>query len=138
MAVAELFGGATGALVSYVPAGADQDELLDLVRMGVYFKANHIGKRPGALSRLILDCTRRAGPPYTFARLLDELSLEAARRELHGERASPVEKVDRIWELVTIHLPKQGRVQVPFATVRNHLTTAKKIIRKEFPPSPNP
>lgn len=136
--MAELFGGVTGALVRYVPKGPEQDELLGLVRMGVYFKANHIGKRPGALSRLILDCTRRAGPPYTFARLLDELSLDAARRELHGERVSPVEKVDRIWELVTIHLPRRGRVQVPFATMRNHLTRAKKIIKAEFPPSPNP
>lgn len=132
----EYFGGATGALVSYVPAGDDQDELLGLVRMGVRFKANHIGKRPGALSRLILDCTRRAGPPYTFAGLLNELALEAARRDLHGEHASPVEKICRIWALVTIHLPKQGRVQVPFATVRNHLTAAKKTIRAEFPPSP--
>ena len=114
----------------------EQNKLLGLARLGMCFKAQHIGRRPGRLSRLVLDCARRTGPPYTFVRLLDELSLEAARRELNGERASPVEKVDRIWELVTIHLPKQGRVQVPFATVRNHLTKSKKIIKAEFPPSP--
>lgn len=126
---------------AYVPmverlSGLDQDKVLGLARLGMRFKAQHIGRRPGKLSRLVLDCARRAGPPYTFARLLDELSLEAARRELNGERASPVERVDRIWELITIHVPRQGRVQVPFGTLRNRLTTAKKIIRKEFTPTP--
>ena len=128
--MSEAFCGATGALAQYVPAGPEQDELLGLVRIGIKIKRQQVGRRPGKLSRLILDCTRRAGPPYTFARLLDELSKEAARRELYGAKASPIEKIDRIWDLVTIHTKR--REQVTFATVRNHLTAAKKILSAEI------
>jgi hypothetical protein len=106
-------------------------DLTPLARLGAKFKAQQVGRRPGALSRLVLDCARRAGAPYSFAQLLDELSLEAARRELHGERASPVEKVDRIWELLTWHT-KKCRVQTPFGTVRNHLTAARKNLKAEL------
>jgi hypothetical protein len=59
---------------------------------------------------------------------LYELELEAARRELAGEKASPIEKVDRIWEVLTYHDPKKGRMQMPFGTLRNQLTQAKKQI----------
>ncbi len=72
--------------------GVEQDKVLELARLGMSFRAQHMGRRPGKLSRLVLDRTRRAGPPYTFARLLDELSLEAARRDLHGERASQLKR----------------------------------------------
>lgn len=119
---------ATGTAAQHLPPGDERDEIMVLLRLGADFRANHVGKRPGPLAHLIFDCARRAGPPYTFARLLDELELAAARRELHGVAASPVERVDRVWEQVTIHLPKQGRVQVPFSTVRNHMTKAKKIL----------
>lgn len=131
--MAEIVEDATSALVRYVPAGREQDELLGLVRLGLRFKAQQAGKRPGTLSRLILSCARHAGPPYRFEQLLDQLELCAARRELNGEHASPVEKVDRTWNLITIHLPRRGRVQVSFATARNHLTTSKKILLAEFP-----
>lgn len=125
-----MFEGATGALVKYVPAGPEQDELLGLLRMGILFKKQQQGKRPGILSRLVLTCAKRVGPSCSFASLLDELSLEAARRDLHGVQASPVEKVDRIWDLITIHT-KRGREQIPFGTVRNHLTDARKILSVE-------
>ena len=115
----------------HLPAGPERDEILGLIRLGAHFKAQQVGKRPGLLARLVLDCARRAGPPYSFAQLLDELALEAARRALHGEQASPVEKVDRVWQLATIHLPKHGGVPVPFKTLQNHLTTAKIILRAE-------
>lgn len=122
---------ATGTLAQHF-AGEELESLRGLVRIGIQFQEQQVGKRPGALSRLILDCSRRIGKPYSFAQLLDELELEAARRNLHGEQASPVEKVDRIFELVTIHL-KQVRRQVPFGTVRNHLTKAKNILHGEIP-----
>jgi hypothetical protein len=125
---------ATGLLVRYVPAGPKRDELLALVRIGTTFwRQWHIGKRPGCLAQLVFDCTRRAGPPYSFAQLLDQLELAAARRALHGEQASPVEKIDRIWQLATVHLPKRGRVQVPFKTLQNHLTDSKKKLRAAIP-----
>lgn len=118
----------------YVPAGPRRDELLALVRIGIKFeRQHHVGKRPGCLAQMVLDCARRAGPPFSFAQLLDQLELEAARRELDGEQASPVERVDRIWELVTVHLPGQGRVQKPFKTLQNHLTDSKKKLRAAIP-----
>jgi len=125
---------ATGLLVRYIPAGPKRDELMELVRIGSKFeRQQHIGKRPGCLAQLVLDCAGRTGPPYSFAQLLDQLELEAARRELDGERASPIEKVDRIWQLVTVHLPGQGRVQKPFKTLQNHLTDSKKKLRAAIP-----
>lgn len=122
---------ATGCLVRYVPEGADRDELLGLVRIGLKFD-KHEGKKPGALSKLILQCARRAGIPYTFAKLLDELEKEAARRDLYGVQVSTIEKVDRIFELVTHHT-KKGREQVTFKTIMNHLSNAKKILFSEIP-----
>lgn len=121
---------ATGCASLYLPPGERRDEILGLIRIGLRFREQQVGKRPGILSRLVLECARRIGKPYSFAQLLDELELEAARRDLYGEQASPVEKVDRIWQLVTIHT-KKGREQKPFGTVRNHLTRAKKRISGE-------
>ena len=125
-------------LTAYIPASSQRDELIDAVRIGIKFKLQHDGKKPGALSRLVIECARRAGPPYSFEQLIEEMELSAARRDLHGEQASPIEKIDRIWQLATIHLPKRGRVQVPFGTVRNHLTRAKKILCAEFTPTAKP
>lgn len=127
---------ATGMAASYLPDGDESAEILTLIRLGQKFQAQHTGKRPGPLAKLVLDCARRGGPPFTFAKLLDEMELSAARRELHGEAASPVEKVDRVWQLVTIHLPKQGRVQKPWSTLQNHFTAAKKNLVDEIPGSP--
>ncbi len=123
---------ATGWADAHLPRGRRRDEILGLIRLGATFKAQQCGKRPGVLSVLVLDCARQAGPPYTFAKLLDQLELAAARRELHGEVANPVEKIDRIWQLVTVHLPRRGRVQVPFASLRRHLTTAKNNLRADI------
>lgn len=135
--VAKPFCTATGYAHKHLPQGKRRDEVLGLVRIGLKFKSQQVGKRPGFLAKLVLDCSRRDGPPYSFARLLDELERSAACRELHGEAAGPVEKVDRIFELVTIHT-KRGRVQVPFSTVRNHLTTAKKCLLTELPLAAKP
>lgn len=122
---------ATGTLVRYIPKGVDRDELLGLVRMGLVFQSQQCGRRPGVLANLVLNCARRAGKPHTFAKLLGELEIEAARRELRGEQASPIEKVDRVWQLVTLHT-KAGREQKPFGTIRWHLTQAKIKLRGEI------
>ena len=62
----------------------------------------------------------------TFSNVLYELELAAIKREQEGEQASAIEKIDRIWGLVTWHHPKRGRLQMPFKTLRNKLTQAKK------------
>jgi len=123
---------ATGAVDYYFPPGERRDEAMLLLRLGLRFRLQQVGKRPGTLSLLVLDCARRAGPPYSFDQLLDELENEAARRNLCGEQASHVECVNRVWQLATIHLPKQGRVQKTFAVLRWHLTNAKKILKDEI------
>ncbi|MDO8272795.1 MAG: hypothetical protein Q7U82_12915 [Gammaproteobacteria bacterium] len=120
--------GATGLAAKYLPPGDEAEEILSLIRLGVKFQGQHTGRKPGTISRLVLLSAEKIGPPYSFNLLIAELERSAARRELNGVSASPVEKVDRIWELVTIHDTKNGRYQVPFSTLRNHLTNAKKII----------
>lgn len=113
----------------YIPAGAKRDELLGLVRIGITFsQQQHAGRRPGFLHRYITGITKRIKPPATFERLLEELELEAARRNLgaDGEAGTPIETVNRVWELVTYHHPKRGRLQVAFGTLRNYFTAAKK------------
>lgn len=128
----------TGKLTCYVPEGPDRDLFLGLLRLGESFSEQQVGKRPGKLAQLVLDCARRAGPPYSFKQLLCELDLMAMRRRLFGEHVSPVEKIDHGWQLATIHLPKEGRRQVPFGTLLNHLTAAKKKLKTEFTDTAKP
>jgi hypothetical protein len=128
-----------GNLVDNLPEGPERDELLELVRIGLTFRAQQVGRRPGPLARLVQTCAQRAGTPCTFDQLLEELEREAARRTLQGEKASPVEKVDRIWQQAIIHLPKRGRAHIPFGTLRNHLTKARKIFSpRPFTPPAKP
>ncbi len=120
----------TGGAAEYLPpAGQARDDLLALVRIGLDFRAQWHGKRPGALAALVLDCVKRAGPPYSFAQLLDELETDAA--QVGADVCSPCDSVNRVRELVVFHLPRRGRVEVPFATLRRHLTTAKIILKSE-------
>ena len=126
----EVPGTATGIAALYIPPGDRRDEIIGLIRMGIVFRKQQVGKRPGTLANLVLACARRAGQPYTFEKLLDELEGEAARRNLYGEAASLVEQVNRVWQLATVHA-KAGREQIPFGTLRNHLTRAKKILSNE-------
>lgn len=126
---------ATGAVDLYFPPGAERDHVIGLLRLAQKFQQQHVGKKPGVLAKLVFDCAKRAGPPFSFNQVLLELNYLAALREADGERASPIEKVDRSWQLLTIHSPRKGRVQVPFATLRNHLTAAKKRLREEIPGS---
>lgn len=135
--VREQIDTATGTLARYVPAGADRDRLLGLVRIGTRFAQQHTGRRPGFLHGYIVATLARMASPVTFEQLLDELETEAARRNLGAncKAGSPVESVNRVWEVVTYHDPKCGRQQVPFGTLRNKFTFAK---RTPFTGAPKP
>jgi hypothetical protein len=111
----------TGRLYSLLPEGPERDELLGFARMGVLWKRQHVGRRPGFLQNYVQGVVDRLGVKPTFPELLDELELEAARRNLHGERASPIEQVNRVWELITFHDPKKGRLQRTYKTFANKL-----------------
>lgn len=124
----------TGAAAEHLPpAGPERDELLGLIRLGLSMQAQHVGRRPGLLAKTVLAACRSMGPPYSFARLLEEFDLLAAlRAESDGRDMQPVEAVRRTWEIVVFHDPKRGRTEVPFATLRGHLTQAKKILKAEI------
>jgi hypothetical protein len=109
-----------------LPPSPEREELLTLVRLGLSFqKQQNIGKKPGFLKNYLLKLLSSIEGPITFDRLLHELELEAARRDMYGEKASPIEKVDRVWEVVTYHHPRTGRQQLAFRIVRNKLSWCK-------------
>lgn len=105
---------------------SDIDRLAELVRIGQAFKEQQRGRRPGFLHGFVRQLIEHIDKPVTFAKLLDELELEATRRELHGEDGRPIEKVNRVWEVVTYHHPRKGEQQITFKTLRNKFTTCKK------------
>jgi hypothetical protein len=107
----------------HLPLGQDRDEVLRLVRLGATFQAQQAGKRPAFLANYLHDMLERTGP-LSFDDLLIELEREAWRRE-NGEE-TPIERVDRIWEMLTYHDPKKGRRQITLATLRNKLTKARR------------
>ena len=116
----------TSYLEAALPPSPEREELLALVRLGLSFQQHHrVGKRPGPLKTYLLKITARIETPLTFDRLLEELELEAVRRNMYGTAASPVEKVDRVFERVTYHHPRAGRQQLTFKTLRNKLTWCK-------------
>jgi hypothetical protein len=113
-------------LENILPPSPEREELLTLVRLGLSFQKHHrVGKRPGPLKAYLLEVAGRIESPITFEKLLEELELEAARRNMYGTEASPVEKVDRVFELVTYHHPRAGRQQLTFKTIRNKLSQIK-------------
>ncbi len=115
-----------------LPPGRELDELVTVIRLGLKFRAQQRGRRPGYLHEYIQAVVARLAVPCTFASLIDELERDAARRALYGVKVSPVESVNRPWELVTIHEPRRGARKVPFKTIRNALTKCK----KNSPPFP--
>lgn len=108
----------------YIPSGPRRDELLGLVRIGITFKNQQTGRRPGFLHRYIVGIVGRMAQPVTFDGLLAELELEAVRRE--SDEGVPIERVSRSFLLITYHHPRKGRLQVAFGTLRNIFTQAKK------------
>jgi hypothetical protein len=113
-----------------LPPSPEREELLTLVRLGLSFqKQQRIGKRPGFLKDYLLKLLSRMEGPLTFDRLLQELELEAARRDMYGENESPIEKVDRVWEIISYHHPRTGRQQLSFKSIRNKLSWCKANLR---------
>ena len=117
---------ATGICAEFIPAD-HLHQVLRLVRLGERFSAQQkLGRRPDYFTRY-LDEVIRGLKPCNFAVLIAELELCAARREVHGVAGNPVEKIDRLWKLATLHHPKRGRVQLTFKTLRNKLMLAVKM-----------
>jgi hypothetical protein len=109
-----------------LPPSPEREEVLGLVRLGLSFqKHQRIGRRPGPFKAYLLRLVQNIEGPVTFDRLLEELELEAVRRDWHGVEASPIEKVNRVWALIVYHHPRNGRQQLTFKTVRNNLTWCK-------------
>jgi len=110
--------------VRYIPAGPKRDELLGLVRIGIRFRDQQTGRRPGFLHRYIVDTVASMEQLWTFDALLAALELEAMRRSEDCD--VPIEHVSRAFELLTYHDPKKGRLQVTFGRLRNIFTDAKR------------
>jgi hypothetical protein len=116
----------TRYLETALPPSPEREEILTLVRLGLSFqKQQRIGKRPGFLKGYLQELLPKIEGPITFGRLLHELELEAARRDMYGEEESPIEKVDRVWETVVYHHPKTGRQLLSFKSIRNKLSWCK-------------
>jgi hypothetical protein len=117
-------------ITSYIeetwPPSPEREEVLTLVRLGLSFQQQQrIGKRPGFLKGYLLKLIPTIEGSITFDRLLQELELEAARRDMYGEEESPIEKVDRVWEIVIYHHPRTARQQLTFKSLRNKLSWCK-------------
>ena len=113
-----------------LPPSPEREELLGLVRLGLSFqKQQRLGKRPGFLKDYLLKLVSTIEDPITFDRLMQELVLEVARRDMYGAEVSPIEKVDRVWEIITYHHPRTGRQQLTFKTLRNKLSWCKANLR---------
>lgn len=108
----------TGYVAPFLPEGPEREEALGLIRLGIKFRNQHSGRKRGFLFNYVKRLAAKDGVT-SFGALVGELELEAARRNLYGERASPVEKVDRVWGLVTLHLPGKGEVRRTFHTLEN-------------------
>ncbi|SCY31030.1 hypothetical protein SAMN05216308_107101 [Nitrosospira sp. Nsp13] len=109
-----------------LPPGPERDQIIGLVNLGLSFQQQqNKGRRPGPLKAYLLKLIQKIDGPVTFGRLLEELELEAARRDMYGITASPVEKVDRIWETLVFHHPRNGRQPLTFKTIRNTLSWCK-------------
>lgn len=127
----------TSYLEEALPASLERDQIIGLVRLGLSFqKQQNVGRRPGPLKTYLLTLIQKMEGQITFERLLEELELEAVRRDIRGTAASPIEQVNRVWELVTYHHPRSGRQQLTFKTIRNKLSWCKLNVNKQFPDTP--
>jgi len=116
----------TGFVFHHCPPGPERDEALGLLRMAAPFREQQSGKKPEFLARYVERLVDQMDEPRTFARLLAELEFQAVRRATLGANASPVEKVDRGFELLTYWDPKRGRRQTGFGNLKKKLTGAKR------------
>ena len=119
---------ATGDLVRVCPPCDELPGLLVLVRLGQRFQAHQCGKRPEFLARYVAELVAKMESPPTFERLLREMEFQAVRRATLGQTASPIEKIDREFGLLTYWNPKKGRLQTGFENVRKKFNAAKRQI----------
>jgi len=116
----------TGRLHALLPGGPERDELLGFARLGVQMKRQQVGKRPEFLRRYIQSLVDKEKKKPSFDELLTILESEAYRRGVYGEKASPIEKVERGWrQEITYHHPKHGESVVRFETLRSTLSRCK-------------
>lgn len=122
--------------MEHLPDGQERDEAVRLVRLGAAMAAQHVGRRTGHLHNYILDIigvleARSVRP--TFKALVHELEVAALRRDLYSESPRPVEPVERVdheEKEIIFHDRSRGRIPVTFRTLRDHLTEAKKKLKK--------
>jgi hypothetical protein len=114
--------------LSSLPSSPELEKIVRLARVGLAFETQQCGRKHGFIRNYVAALVSKMQPPITFERLLEEMELEAARRATQSGTQSPVETVNRVWELVTYHDPQKGRRQVTFKTLRNHLTPCKKTL----------
>jgi hypothetical protein len=121
----------TSYLETALPPSPERDQIIGLVRLGLSFQQQQSkGRRPGPLKTYLLRLVEKMDSPITFDRLLEELELEAVRRDMNGISASPIEQVNRVWAIVIYHHPRNGRQQLTFKTLRNKLTWCKLNLNK--------
>lgn len=106
------------ALNQALPDDDERAALLELLRIGSAFKAQHRGRKPGYLRRYIDRLVDELEAP-SFEGLLQELEYRAVMRSLQGEQSSPIEKVDRSFEVITWHDPHHGCRQTTFKRIAN-------------------
>lgn len=108
----------TEILAAALPAGYEREQLMELVTIGAAFRDQQRGRRPGFLRRYV-EATVSTLTERTFDALLVELELQAMRRNVLGAKSSPIERVDRAFEIVTWHDPRHGERQTSFKRFRN-------------------
>lgn len=106
----------------HLPPGPERDEAVSLIRLGQKFRIQQRGKRKGFLTKYLEAIAERISGKASFDLMLYELGIESSRREVYGEDASPVEKIDWEFELVTYHDPKGGRKQITFKALQNKIS----------------
>lgn len=119
--------------LGYVPPGPGREELARLVEMGRKFRGQQVGRRRGFLAKYLQGVHDAGRGGMTFDDFLDALDDASHLRARLGAKAGPVEKVDRVWCLMTYHAPGGQRVQVTFKTLQNHFTACRKISKSRAP-----
>lgn len=130
--------GVTGYCAAHLPAGAETDGVMRLLRLGAKFD-RRMGKQPGYLHHYLVGMVGGMDGRPSFEKLLDELTLAAQRRDCSDGRHEPIERVSRSMEVLIYHDPIYGEKEIDFCTLRNRLTAAKKALKnKLFTASPKP
>lgn len=119
--------------LGYVPPGPGREELARLVELGRAFRGQQVGRRRGFLAKYLQGVHDAGSDDMTFDDFLDKLDYASHLRARHGANVGPVEKVDRVWRLMTYHTPGGQREQVTFKTLQNHFTACRKISKARSP-----